>query len=97
MFTAIAKFFTDTLSSGNEQSFGRFASLLTLLFCLGWDTSYIVFVMAHYKEFHFVASDLLAYSGALMAQGTFCCLFYGVNRVTGMGVFNKGPQGPPNQ
>lgn len=95
MLAKIGKFISALFSSSDEQSFGRFASFLCLSFCLGWDTAYIVFVMRHFKEFHFVAGDLLAYGGVLISQGGFCSLFYGVNKVTGMGVFNKG--NPPSQ
>ena len=96
MLQKIGAFFVGLLSSSDEQSFGRFASLLALLFCLGWDTSYIYFVMIHFKEFHFVVGDLLSYGGILMVQGGFCSIFYGVNKVTGMGMFNRGQQ-PPQQ
>jgi hypothetical protein len=93
----IMQWFAVMLSSGDGASFGRFASLLSLVFCLGWDTAYIVFVMAHFAAFKFTAGDLLAYSGALMAQGAFCTLFYGVNKLSGMGIFNGGSKGPQGQ
>lgn len=91
MFQKLGKFFAAVLSGSDEQSFGRFASLLTLVFCLGWDTAYLVFVMRHFKEFHFTPGDLLAFGGVLMAEGGFCSLFYGVNKVASMGVFNRPP------
>lgn len=93
MIQKIASYFAKMMSDSPEASFGRFASLLCLLFCLGWDTAFIAFVMIHFREFHFVVGDLLAYGGVLMAQIAFCTMFYGVNKLTGMGVFNKNTPG----
>ena len=100
MMQKLGIFFAGLLGDGDNPSFGRFASLLSLVFCLGWDTGYIVFVMMHFQAFHFAPGDLLAYGGILLAQGAFCSLFYGFNKVTGMGVFNRDQgrrDGQPNQ
>lgn len=92
MLEKIGKYVASMLSASDEASFGRFASLLALVFCLGWDTAYLIFVMRHFQQFHFAPSDLLAFGGVLMVEGGFCTLFYGVNKLSGMGVFNRGPQ-----
>lgn len=72
----IASFLAKTLDSSESQSFGRFASLLTLVFCLGWDTAYVCFITHYFSQFHFTATDILPAAGILMAQGAFCSLFY---------------------
>ena len=69
---AIAKWFGTLISSSDEASFGRFASLLTLVCCLSWDTAYIVFVMRHFKEFHFQTGDLLHLRRSFDGPGGLC-------------------------
>lgn len=69
------------LSESGEISFGRLASFMSLLFCLGWDTAYLVFVMMHYQQLHISAADILPAVAALAGQTAFCSSWYTINKV----------------
>ena len=69
-----------TLSSSEESSFGRFASLLCLVACISWDTAIVAFIMLHYAQLKVTAADLDPAAGVLMGQSAFCITFYGVNK-----------------
>ena len=74
-------FFSDVLSSSSAASFGRFASLVCIAFCMGWDTASLWFVMAHWSALHLQVTDLWVPAATLMGQGTFCLMFYGTNKL----------------
>lgn len=79
-----SEFIQKCLSSSGEVSFGRTASLLSLVFCLGWDTAFVWFAMRHLNFERMSIHDVLPSATALAAQGVFCTLFYGINKTKGM-------------
>jgi len=74
-------FFRDVLSSSSNASFGRFASLICIVFCMGWDTASLWFLLAHWSVLHPQISDLWVPAAILMGQGTFCLMPYGTNKL----------------
>lgn len=78
------KFFeviTQALGEGGQIRFGAFASLLCLMFCLGWDTALVWFAMRHFDYAHMALGDVLPSALTLAAQATFCATFYGINKI----------------
>ena len=86
-----SEFVTKCLSESGEISFGRTASAVALAFCLGWDTSFVVFAMRHINFAHMGIHDVLPSAGALSAQAAFCLTFYGTNKATA--IFNSRKEG----
>ena len=82
----IPNFLVNCFSSSGDISFGRVASGLTLVFVLGWDSAFVCFAMRHLDFSHMTVHDVLPSAAALMAQGAFCSLFYGINKATGLSV-----------
>ena len=80
----IPNFLVNCFSSSGDISFGRVASGLTLVFCLGWDSAFVCFAMRHLDFSHMTVHDVLPSAAALMAQGAFCSLFYGINKASGL-------------
>lgn len=68
------------LGDTGEISFGRFASFITLIFCLGWDSSFICFSMRHLDFTHMSIGDILPSGTALLAQAGFCTVFFGLTK-----------------
>ena len=81
---SISDFVTKCLSSSGDISFGRTASALTLMFCLGWDSAFVWFSMKHLDLAHMTIHDVLPSAGALIAQAGFCTIFYGVNKASAL-------------
>lgn len=73
--------FVKSLGQGSGISFGRLASAVTLMFCLGWDSAYVWFAMRHMDSIHITIKDVLPSYGALVSQIGFCTIFYGVNKL----------------
>lgn len=72
---------TESLGEGGKIRFGALASLLCLVFCLGWDTAYVWFAMKHLDFSHMALVDVLPSAIALTAQAGFCATFYGINKI----------------
>jgi hypothetical protein len=89
----VKQFIRDLLNPTGPVSFGRFMSLITTAFVLGWDSSYIVYAwhLNHHLPAGFAPVDVLPNAGTLLAQGGFMTLFYGVTKYGDI----KNPQ-PPN-
>ena len=83
---SIPSFVVNCFSSSGDISFGRVASGVTLIFCLGWDSAFVFYAMRHLDFSHMSIHDILPSAAALIAQGGFCSLFYGINKTTGMSV-----------
>lgn len=79
--SAIWNFITKCFSESGEVSFGRTASFLCLVFCLGWDSASLFFVFQHWKDLHVQVGDLWVPAATLAGQGAFCLGFYTVNKV----------------
>lgn len=69
------------LGDSSIVSFGRVASAVSLIFCLGWDSCYVWFAMRHMDFTRMTISDVLPPAGALLAQAGFCTTFYGINKL----------------
>lgn len=74
-------FIRDLLSESPTASFGRFATLLCIVFVLGWDSASLFFVLRHWSELHLTISDAWVPAATLTGQGAFCLLFYGTNKL----------------
>jgi hypothetical protein len=76
------QFIKSLLNPNGEISFGRFMALVTCVFCLGWDTSNLVFAwhINHHLPAGIGLQSLLPDSGILIAQGAFMTVFYGVTK-----------------
>lgn len=75
-------FVQQLLSNSGTYSFGRFMSLLTAVFVLGWDTASLVFAWQynHHLGPGLTFVDLLPSPGTLVAQGAFMTLFYATTK-----------------
>lgn len=87
-------FFRELLDSSKTLSFGRFMALLMVVFCLGWDTSNLVF--AWRANMHLPPGlppfPLLPDPLILAAQAGFGATFYGITKY---GDFKNPPTPPP--
>jgi hypothetical protein len=80
-------FFQGVLSNSPSYSFGRFMSLVIACFCLGWDTSALIFawkVNSFALHSHMIPGfnflDLLPSGTALITQVGFMGAFYGATK-----------------
>jgi hypothetical protein len=71
----------NVMSNADQASFGRFASFICLIFCLGWDTAIVVFSMMHYQQMHIAVRDLYPDALMLAGQTAFCSAWYGINKL----------------
>jgi len=76
------QFIRDILNASGPLSFGRFMALIMTVFCLGWDTSNLVFAWRINQHLPpgLPPFPLLPDPIILGAQGVFCTLFYGITK-----------------
>lgn len=79
-------FLISLLDPKGQISFGRTAALLTLVFCLGWDTSSLVFAWGfnHHLPAGMNPLPLLPDASTLIGQGSFAGLFFGITKAGDM-------------
>jgi hypothetical protein len=94
MFDRLFTFIGQMFSSGSGVSFARVASAVLMVFCLGWDTAYLLFTMLHWKALFpmgVTIHDVLPPVATLLGQVTFFTAPYGINKALNA-ASNSSPQ-----
>jgi hypothetical protein len=80
MMASVIHWIKTFFSTSPDASFGRLATFISLVFCLGWDSATMVFVFLHWKDLHPVIADLWAPAATLLGQFTACATFYTITK-----------------
>lgn len=80
MIASLLNWIKTFFSTSPDASFGRLATFLSLVFCLGWDSATLVFVFIHWSVLHPSIADLWTPSATLLGQFAACATFYTITK-----------------
>lgn len=76
----IGNFLAKCFSTDGAISFGRVGTFFLMVFCVGWDTSTLTFILTHQSVLHSQISDLWVPVATLLGQVTFFSAPYAITK-----------------